>query len=83
MFTLSENESDTKTKKKMACVKLYGSVHTDPDPLTIKFHGVGNVEVFTVTDSALEIEMNGGVRESDWVSVMNQKFTVLGMAQHD
>ena len=30
----------TKTEMKMSCMKLYRSVHTDQDKLTIEFHGV-------------------------------------------
>ena len=40
-FTLTEVETDTETEKYMACMKLYRRVHTDRDPSTIEYNGVG------------------------------------------
>ena len=41
ILTLIEVEFDIETEKYVACMKLYRSVHTDRDPLTIEFQGVG------------------------------------------
>ena len=38
VFTQRETKSDTETERKWL---VYGSVHTDRDPLTIEFHGFG------------------------------------------
>ena len=44
VFTLTEIEPDTEIEKEMACMKLYGTVHTDRDPLTLEF--MESVSVF-------------------------------------
>ena len=58
VFTLTKTASDTEAEKKMACMKLYKSVHTDRDPLIIEFHGVG-------------IDLWVGVLQCEWTITRN------------
>ena len=56
MFTLTETEPDTETAKEIACMKLYGTVHTDRDPLTLEF-----MESVSVFESGFVNEPSRGI----------------------